>query len=174
MNNAREFLQYIADNERRLKHNLKKNITYDDALFDDVFQTTIIKVYDSIVKNDKMVDDFERYFFISSKFEYILKDNRKKKANAITDDVDAAKFICDSTVDEEYDSELCELLTTLKQYLFNAYGEFESNVFLDYYTMKADKKCSYKMIADEYGISIKDTCRIIKKIKSDEYITATL
>ena len=68
---GREFLKYVGDNIERLKHNLRKNITYDEDIFDDVIQDSIIKVYNAIM-NGTRIDDFEQYFFIASKFEYIL------------------------------------------------------------------------------------------------------
>ena len=76
---GQQFLNYVGQNIKRLKKNLKKNITYDDGLFDDVFQESIIKIYDSIVKNNKDVGDYEKYFFISSKFNYIIRQNQERK-----------------------------------------------------------------------------------------------
>ena len=43
---GQQFLNYVGQNIKRLKKNLKKNITYDDGLFDDVFQESIIKIYE--------------------------------------------------------------------------------------------------------------------------------
>lgn len=75
---AQEFLEYVAKNEKRLKKNLRKNITYDPYIFDDVFQDSIIKVYDSIM-NGTVIEDFEKYFFIASKFSYFNADNKNKR-----------------------------------------------------------------------------------------------
>ena len=75
---AQEFLEYVAKNEKRLKKNLRKNITYNEELFDDVFQDSIIKVYDSIM-NGTIIEDFEKYFFIASKFTYFNADNKNKR-----------------------------------------------------------------------------------------------
>lgn len=171
MNNANEFLSFIAKNEKRLKHNLKKNITYDANIFDDVFQNTIVKVYDSIVKNDRIVEDFERYFFISSKFEYILQDNRAKKAKNVTDDIESAKDICFEDSNENTDEEMCALLSELTSYLKENYGETNAAIFLDYFQMKSEKKCSYKKIADDYNLPTKIVCKLINGIKSDENVT---
>lgn len=75
---AQEFLEYVAKNEKRLKRNLRKNITYDPYIFDDVFQDSILKVYDSIM-NGTVIEDFEKYFFIASKFSYFNADNKNKR-----------------------------------------------------------------------------------------------
>lgn len=167
MNNGREFLEFIAHNEKRLKKNLRKNITFDENIFDDVFQTTVIKVYDSIVKNDKIVDDFEQYFFISSKFEYILHDNRSKKKKNITDNIDDLNWLAD---DEEYQDdseEISELCNELKSYLRENYGETNSKIITSYFSKKTDEKCSYKEIADKYGVPLKGVIHVIDTVRND-------
>lgn len=166
MNNGREFLDYIAKNERRLKKNLRKNITYDDAIFDDVFQNTVIKVYESIVRNDKMVDNFEQYFFISSKFEYILHDNRSKKKKNITDNIDDINWL----YDEEYrdDSEqINELYDEIKSYLRENYGETNSKIILSYFSKKSNGKCSYKEIAEKFNFPCKVIIALINTVRND-------
>ena len=67
---GKEFLDFVVKNEKRLKKNLMKNITYDENIFDDVFHDTILKVYETIVtKGDECnIKDYEQYFFIASKF----------------------------------------------------------------------------------------------------------
>lgn len=171
MNNAEEFLSFVAKNEKRLKRNLKKNITYDESIFDDVFQTTVVKIYDSIVKNDKMVDNFEQYFFISSKFEYILHDNRNKKKKNITDNIDDIREnLCDESFNENEAREIGDLLSQLKKYLIENYGETNTNIILDYFQMKSEGICSYKKIADEYNLPTKIVCSLIQKCKEDENI----
>ena len=81
---GREFLEYVAKNEAKLKKNLRKNITYNPELFDDVFQDTIIKVHNAIMKGQR-IEDFEKYFFIASKFQYINEDNKDKKRKQNSD-----------------------------------------------------------------------------------------
>ncbi len=170
MNNAREFLQYIADNEKRLKRNLRKNISFDDDIFDDVFQNTILKIYTSIVKNDRWVENFEKYFFIASKFEYILSDNRRKKAKTIHLEIsDRHREMVDDT-DEMLDADERSSLRYLRfvQYIQEEFGEADAEIFLSYFWHRVEyKRTSYQKIADEFGISIKQVSDIIQKIKQN-------
>lgn len=168
MNNGHEFLEFVAKNEGRLKRNLRKNVTYDNDIFDDVFQTAIVKVYDSIVRNDKWIDDFEQYFFISTKFEYILHDNRARKAKAIHDKIDAISTMYDEERDEERDEEIADIVKRLEDYLIKIYGERDADIFLRYYRMKSQDRCSYIDISEMTGLSIKTVTEIIQKIKADE------
>lgn len=171
MHNAEEFLTFVAANERRLKHNLRKNITYDEYLFEEAYQNAIIKVYNSIVKNDKIIEDFEQYFFIASKFEYILLDNRNKKARNVSVDVSEAKCVVDDEPPEEYNEEVSIILNQLTQYLENEYGRTNAHIFLDYFAGKSKGKISYKSISTKYGLKIKHITDIISAISEDTNIS---
>lgn len=166
MNNANQFLQYVAKNRRRLRRNLRKNITYDDEIFDDAFQNAIEKTYNSIIKNDLMVEDFEQYFFIASKNEYILLDNRKKRQKERTVDVDEVKTMIDeSEYDEDRETQMADLLAELSQELTKLCGSYNATLFLDYYRMKCEGNSSYKDLAEEYGLRPKQIAETIQKIK---------
>ncbi len=167
MCNADEFLQYVAANEKRLKNNLRKNVTYDPEIFDDVFQTAIIKIYDSMIRQDLHIEDFEKYFFIGSKFEYINTDNKRKKIRNVTDDESAATTTIDDT-QEDTSEEISKIYAETEDYLIYEYGEKNANVFLSYYWAKINTgRTSYRAVADEFQISVKEVSGIIKTIKSD-------
>lgn len=166
MNNANQFLQYVAENRKRLRRNLKKNITYDEDIFDDAFNNAIEKTYRSIVKNDLMVEDFEQYFFIASKNEYILLDNRKKRQKERSVDVDNAKYILDDDgYDFEKEERLKELLADLQDKLKQMCGNYNATLFLDYFRMKSEGNSSYRDIAKEYGLKPKQVADTINKIR---------
>lgn len=167
MNNAQEFLEYVAANEKRLKHNLKKNITYNDELFDDVFQTTVIKIYDSIIRQDICIDNFERYFFIGSKFEYINQDNKCKKIRNVTDDVSKTHCIIDDE-NEDHSEEIRKIYAETEDYLRYEYGDEEAEIYLSYYWNKVNSgRTSYRAVADEFNLSIEEVGDIIRKINAD-------
>lgn len=167
MHNANEFLQFVADNEKRLKQNLKKNVTYDPDIFDDVFQTTIIKIYNSIVKNDLRIDNFEKYFFIGSKFEYINTDNKRKNLRNLTVDETSAHTLIEEET-EDRSEEISKIYKSTEQYLKETYGEQRTEIFLAYYWLRIQTgRTSYKAISQDYEISVKDVSAIIKEINAD-------
>lgn len=186
---AREFLEYVAKNEKRLKKNLRKNITYDDNLFDDIFQDTIIKVHSQILKG-QYIEDFEKYFFIASKFNYINADNKKKRekkrnndtilwnvahgqANTHNQMTEDGLSLLDKTVDDNEYKEKEERLNNINV-LFNeisnrlneVYRCDEVDIFLIYYRLKSEKtKISYKKMAEITQKSTKEIASIIQKMK---------
>lgn len=168
---AREFLEYVARNEARLKKNLKKNITYNENIFDDVFQNTIIKVYDRIMKGT-VVKDFEQYFFIASKFEYINEDNKIKKRQKVEDreiDTDDDRFAEEDNawkVKEERNENINDLFKFLSNRLNEVFTPAEADIFLIYYRLKSEKAgISYHKMTKITGRKFSEISQIIQKIK---------
>lgn len=170
MNNeqkAREFLQYVAENEKELKYILAKNTTYDKELFDDVFNDTIIKVYNSIIKNGTDVNDYKNYFFISLKWQYILQQNRanKRRNSSVRDFFDNNNIIEEENVEEDKFNNISGALDTLKKLILDKYGEWWTYVYFQYYQCKAEEGCSYRKLSAKLGINQKQISMIVKEIK---------
>jgi len=168
---GQEFLQYVARNEARLKKNLRKNITYNPDIFDDVFQSTIIKVYDRIMKGT-VIKDFEQYFFIASKFEYINEDNKVKKRLKVEDreiDTDDDRFAEDDNVwkiKEERNENINDLFKFLSKRLNEVFTPAEADIFLIYYRLKSEKAgISYHKMVKITGRKFSEISQIIQKIK---------
>lgn len=168
---AREFLEYVAKNEARLKKNLKKNITYNENIFDDVFQSTIIKVYDRIMKGT-VIKDFEQYFFIASKFEYINEDNKIKKRQKVEDreiDTDDDRFAEDDNawkIKEERNENINDLFKFLSKRLNEVFTPAEADIFLIYYRLKSEKAgISYHKMVKITGRKFSEISQIIQKVK---------
>lgn len=168
---AREFLQYVARNEARLKKNLRKNITYNENIFDDVFQSTIIKVYDRIMKGT-VIKDFEQYFFIASKFEYINEDNKIKKRQKVEDreiDTDDDRFAEDDNawkIKEERNENINDLFKFLSKRLNEVFTPAEADIFLIYYRLKSEKAgISYHKMVKITGRKFSEISQIIQKVK---------
>ena len=170
MNNeekARDFLNYVAKNEKELKYILAKNVTYDKDIFDDVFNDTIIKVYNSILKNGTDVSDYKNYFFISMKWQYILQQNRhtKYKNSSVRDYFYNNDLIQEETEEEERFEKIVDTIEIIKNEIKEKYGEWYTTVFFEYYTCKATEGCSYKKLAAKLGTTIKQIQMVIKEIK---------
>ena len=188
---GQEFLKFVADNESRLKNNLRKNITYDEDIFDDVFQETILRVHSAIM-NGTRIDDFEQYFFIASKFCYINEQNkeRKKQENSDRDilwnishgyetnqhDVsnDAKRILENITIEdnewriqEERNERINELMKYLSKKLNEVFTPAETDIFLIYYRLKSEKAgVSYQKMARITEKSFSEVSQIIQKIKA--------
>ena len=168
---GKEFLEYVARNEARLKKNLRKNITYNENIFDDVFQDTIIKVYDRIMKG-VTIKDFEQYFFIASKFQYINEDNKVKKRLKVEDseiDTDDDRFAEDDNawkIKEERNENINDLFKFLSKRLNEVFSPAEADIFLIYYRLKSEKAgISYQKMAKITERKFQEIASIIQKIK---------
>lgn len=168
---GQEFLQYVAKNEKRLKKNLRKNITFNENIFNDVFQNAILKVYDRIMKGT-VIKDFEQYFFIASKFEYINEDNKVKKRLKVEDreiDTDDDRFAEDDNawkIKEERNENINELFRFLSKRLNEVFTPAESDIFLIYYRLKSEKAgISYKKMTKITGRSFSEISQIIQRCK---------
>jgi len=187
---AHDFLEYVAKNEKRLKKNLRKNITYNEDIFDDVFQDTIIKVYDSIM-NGTVIEDFEKYFFIASKFGYFNADNKNKRnikdndreilfniSHGIGMELtkgcdDDARRVMDCSVDddewkekEEKNERINELFKFISERLNKSFTPAETDIFLIYYRLKSEKAgISYEKLAKITGRSFSEISQTIQKLK---------
>lgn len=164
---ATEFLEYVAKNEKELKAAVKKNITNDQEVFDDSFSETIIKIYNSIIKNGTEIKDLKQYFFLAFKFTFIYRQNKKRKqeAQTVRDFFDDSIFEENIENSEERFNDITQALANIKQEIQNKYGEFYTEVFFDYYTLKANQHISYKKLAAEKGVSTRRIAEIINTIK---------
>lgn len=172
---GQEFLQFVAKNEARLKKNLRKNITYNPDLFDDVFQDSIVKVYNAIEKGAR-IKDFEQYFFIASKFCYINADNKMKNRQKNDDreifaDIDKderfAEFDNTWQIKEDRNNKINELMKYLSNRLNAVFNPRECDIFLIYYRLKSEKAgVSYKKLAKILETDVKEVTNIIQKVKA--------
>ena len=186
---ANNFLAYVSENMNELKKAVKKNITNDNDLFDDAFNETIIKVYNSILKNGTIIDDYRQYFFLACKFTFIYRQNKKRKEEAQTirdyfalrddfsDNVDSigykkTKLLRDyfALRDDNYNEEerYCDIVDTIdkiKNDVVENLGEYYAEIYFTYMTLKSTQSISYKKLAAEKGISTRRVSQIIGMVK---------
>lgn len=165
---AKEFLEYVAKNEKRLKKNLRKNITYNQQYFDDAFGEAVIKVYDSIINRGIVINDYEQYFFIASKFQFIKEDNYYKKLQKVTINSDDyfEKNDIEDEVYEEDDHRSGEKLVVIKEILQEEFGIEKTDLYLEYLFDKNTKQgTSYKIFSEKKNLPLKQVTDTIKTIK---------
>lgn len=162
---GQEFLNYVAENQEKLKNNLRKNITYDETYFDDVFQDTIIKIYNSIVIGGKEIKDYEKYFFIASKWNYVNVDNKEKRIKKMSINIDEYIEKNDiEDVDEWNNTD--KKINRLKDILIDKFGQDETELYFDYLQMKSQGGMSYKEYVRITGESFDKVSKTVCKIKS--------
>lgn len=163
-----DFYQYIIRNEKQLKQEVRKNITYEEELFDEAYSDTIVKVANAILVNHKIIEDFRYYFFISFKQNFIQLQNKKRK-------IDKLKTYgykdCEGLIIEDYNNEerydrIRILFKWLSDYLEEHFPPNEVDIYIVYYFLKVGKnRVSYKKMADIYDVELKYITNVIQNIK---------
>ena len=163
-----DFYQYIIRNEKQLKQEVRKNITYEEELFDEAYSDTIVKVANAILVNHKVIEDFRYYFFISFKQNFIQLQNKRRK-------IDKLKTYgykdCEGLIIEDYDNEerydrIKILFKWLSDYLEEHFPPNEVDIYIVYYFLKVGKnRVSYKKMADIYDVELKYITYVIQNIK---------
>ena len=164
-----DFYQYIIRNEQQIKKEVRKNITFEPELFEEVYSDTIVKVANAILVNHKWIDDFRYYFFISFKQNYIQSQNKKRK-------IEKMKIYgyeeCIGMLDDEEDKEdrfkrVRKLFKWLAGYLEDYFPPNEVDIYIVYYFLKVGKnRVSYRKMADIYDVDIKYITNVIQNIKA--------
>lgn len=163
-----DFYQYIITHEKQLKQEVRKNITYEQELFDEAYSDTIVKVANAILVNHKVIEDFRYYFFISFKQNFIQLQNKKRK-------IDKMKTYgfkdCEGLIIEDFDNEeryerIRILFKWLADYLEQHFPPNEVDIYIVYYFLKVGKnRVSYKKMADIYDVELKYITNVIQNIK---------
>lgn len=150
------FLQWVAQNEKEMRKALKKNCTYDPDIFDDVFSETIVTVYNTIVKNNREIDNIKNYFFLALKWKYQTRQNQKRKRQAeefIPENWEMFGGVDDweQTAEiEQRQINICDALSVLREALIEEYGEEMTELFFQYWQMKTEGGASYTKLTSNH------------------------
>jgi hypothetical protein len=98
-----DFMMYVWNNLDALNYAIRKNITYDPEIYDDVTADTLCRIGEYILRNHVFIKDFKGMFFLSCKRQYIAEQNKKRDR--------------DSKSDREYFSKLDEALGRYYDYI---------------------------------------------------------
>lgn len=149
----------MAENETRLRRNLRKNIPPEGDDYNDAFQNAILRVHAAIKKGIK-VRNFETYFFTASLREYRrIVSPYEPTGRGPEDDEE------DSELKERGDGRAEMRLTRLKAFLQTEYGEEPAALFLDYMRHKAeDERCNYHSYSAAHGLSRRRVADTVSRI----------
>lgn len=163
---GKEFLDYIAENQNQLKKEFKKGIAYNKETFEDIWQTTIVKVYNSIVKNNKAINNFKNYFYFALKFESILDLKRNnKKSNYVEWDIDTNDEI-ENPYDIEIDEKYLIKYSAIRDIVIKKFGENEADIFFDFMLKRMQTTMTSKKYADLTGLQREYICKLTTKIRT--------
>lgn len=159
-----DFYDYIQNNYEQTRYEVLKNITYDEELFDDCYNDTVIKVA-NVIGEGKEIDDIRYYFFISLKWNYINAQNRKRReqkrfTNGFVD-------VCDDDgYSEERYNRVMELWDYISERLEREFNPGEVDIYLIYYKLKCTgRSMSYRKLSEITGVPVKEITNIIQRIK---------
>lgn len=162
-------LNYIANNINEIKHQIKKNTTYESEEFlDEVFQEATLKIAESVLKNGTDVKDIKNFVYISFRNLFIIRQNQLRRSRKKQEEYQLQKDLrLDETFDREtYFSDEMRLMEDTEKVLRENFPQEDVDMFMEYYQRKSQGKCSYATIADLYGINSRKCGMKIKEIKS--------
>lgn len=181
-----DFIKFVVDNQEKIRKAVRKNITMDADIFDDVTGDTIVKICDYIVKNKKFINDFNSFFFICAKRNYIITQNKKRnhlknddnnflwnvshgmELKARPEDVRKYNELIDDG--ERYDESKMKKINKLFNYISDRLNQYftprDCDIYLIYYRLKSEKSpVSYKKLAKIMDIPLKEVTSSIQKCK---------
>lgn len=109
-----DFMLYVWNNLDALNYALRKNITYDPDLYDDVTADTLCRIGEYIINKKVFIKDFKGMFFLSAKRQYVAEQNKKRDR--------------DSKNDRDYFSKLDEALGRYYDYIEDGDTVAEYNI----------------------------------------------
>ena len=189
-----DFMLYVYNNLDKLNYALRKNITYDADIYDDVTADTLCRIGEYIVRNHVFIKDFKGMFFLSAKRQYIAVQNKKREMEGKCDreyfskldealgryydyiedggeeevrEPDMDRWLDDDSMNAEIKAERThQLFKYLEGKLNDVFEPNEVDIFLIYFRLKSERKgISYKKLADIMDKDVKYITRTIVKIK---------
>jgi hypothetical protein len=187
-----DFMMYVWNNLETLNYAIRKNITYDPDIYDDVTADTLVRIAEYIMRNHVYIKDFKGMFFLSVKRQYIAEQNKKRDRESKSDreyfskldealgryydyieDGDSSEYMInhpdmdiwldDDYMDEEIKAErVHQLFKYLEGKLNEVFDGNEVDIFLIYFRLKSEKR----------GISYKKLADIMDK--DVKYITRVI
>ena len=80
-----DFMLYVWNNLDSLNYALRKNITYDPEIYDDVTADTVCRISEYIVNKNVFIKDFKGMFFLPAKRQYVAEQNKKREREKKSD-----------------------------------------------------------------------------------------
>ena len=181
-----DFMLYVWENRDELNKAIKKNITMDDELFDDVTADTLARIGEYIVNKKQYIRDFKSMYFMAAKRQFIAEQNKKRERLKFSNrdffdnifnglekrekksDLDVYyDMLDDDVMDGERKAERTHrLFKYLEEKLNEVFEGNEVDIFLIYFRLKSEKKgISYKKLGDIMDKDVKYITKTIVKIK---------
>lgn len=175
------FLKYVADNYSYLQKKMKSWAFNTHRTFDeDVFQTTILKIYDLITKNGKAKDNsdygfeclFFRAFSLNTDREQQYAVNKLRDLNVMPEDINPLyeNYVNENAItqDEKVLKDL--FLDFSTSYILNKLEENFNSVDFHLYRIKLYYQCTYKKLKEL--TKVKDCKQRI--VKMNEWIKSNI
>ena len=155
-----DFMLYVWNNRDELNKAIKKNITMDDELFEDVTADTLARIGEYIINKKQFIRDFKSMYFMAAKRQFIAEQNKKRDKLKCSNrdffdnifnglekrekksDLDVYyDMLDDDVMDGERKAERTHrLFKYLEEKLNEVFEGNEVDIFLIYFRLKSEKK----------------------------------
>lgn len=150
-----EFLDYVAMHGETLMRNLRKNVKFEDDLFMDVYQETVVSVYEAIVEKGVEVRNIEKYFFKASVNNYLrARSERDARRNSRVGIEGGRAPVADTPEDPAPPHDAAATLARVERHIEATYGHTAARLFMAYYRRRVERGFNnYKAFAAETGLA---------------------
>lgn len=167
MSEGQKFLRWYGENQDEMRKAIRKNITYDEDLFDDVISDTVIRVYKSI-EGGTEVESYKNFFFMCAKFNYINEQNRHRRRQKMHDReyLGWAEIEDEPNVKEQKVMAIRKLYQYIADYIEDYFPSNEVDLFIVYNKLKSDgSPISYEKMSKIMGQSVSYITKTLRKVK---------
>lgn len=168
---ARYVMGWMAENREFIVKSVKKNITNDEELLDETFQSTTILIYENLIKHPKALDSVCDWVFLCIKSNFITA--QKKKRQEIANKVQGFNFtdIEDRTEwkeREDYLTATNDFISYMCEELSEEFGDVVAQTWIIYYRLKSEKPSaiSYSKLAKILQVSPNVVSQRIQQCKA--------
>lgn len=160
MGKGEEFLKYIEENYKRLR----KKVTKKHPINEDLFNDTIVNIYNILEKNNTIINNFDYYFCRSYYIALLQELTKNKKITKVEISKNLKNSLEDSDKNkEEHYRELDKLFYKIKEYVMNNYSCQDFEIW----KMKVCLKYTYDKISKITNIKYNSLQKKVVKINED-------
>lgn len=161
----KDFFDYLVKNEKEMKKALKKNVTYDEEVYEDAWGNAIIKVAEYIDKGNT-VNDFKNFFFITAKWEYIRLQKLKRAKDKRDVTLSEAWHKYDDDNNEQYYQNINKIFDFVVEKVNEEFSSRQADIYAIYTRLKStSQKVSYEKLAKIMGLTMREVSTTVKMIK---------
>ena len=169
---AKDFYEWLVNNEKMIKKAVRKNTTYDAEIWEDALGEAVVKTIRAITVAHTDIQDFKMYFFTALKWVYIQRQTAKRKAlernernyfDDPTNDIEDDPIIDHEALEEAQRA----IFRYINDMLAERHGQEAATMYLKFASEKIQTGRGYIRFCEVHGHDVKTTVPLLKQMKAE-------